>query len=396
MRTFRQIGAVVAMNLKSLPQRAKTSLVIVIGIAGVVAVLISVLSLSTGLADALTATGRPDRAIVLHKQSISEVGSSIPREAVFTILEEPGIARDAAGKPIASAEMLAAINLPRRDNGALGALTLRGVSPQALELRPEIHLVAGRMFRPGLRELIAGQAAQERYKGLEVGGRVRFGDNEWRVVGAFSSGGGAHDSELLADANTVLSAYQRTTFNSITVKLDGPGALARLTRAIAKDSTLPVIVRNETAYYEQQSHTFARVLAVIAHVVGVIMAVGAVFAALNTMYSAVSARSMEIATLRAIGFGAAAVVASVIVEALLLALVGAAIGAGIAWLAFNGNTVSTIGGVQGLAQVVFHLRIGGALIATGIVWACAVGLIGGLLPAIRAARLPVATALRAV
>jgi putative ABC transport system permease protein len=396
MRTFGQIGAVVGMNLKSLPQRANTSLVIVIGIAGVVAVLISVLSLSTGLVHALVATGRPDRAIVLHKQSISEVGSSIPREAVFTLLEEPGIAHDAAGRPIASAEMLATVNLPRRDNGALGVLTLRGVSSEGLELRPEIRLTAGRPFRPGLRELIAGEAAERRYGGLDVGSRVRFGDNEWTVVGAFSSGGGAHDSELMADTNTVLSAYQRTTFNSVTVKLDGPGGLARLAKAISNDSTLPVIVRNETAYYEAQSRTFARLLAVVAHIVGVIMALGAVFAALNTMYSAVSARAVEIATLRAIGFGAAAVVASVIAEALLLALVGALIGAAIAWIAFDGNTVSTLAGGGGLAQVVFHLRIGADLMATGIVWACAVGLIGGLLPAIRAARLPVASALRAV
>ncbi len=396
MRTFRQIGAVVGMNLRSLPQRAKTSLVTVIGIAGVVAVLISVLSLSRGLVHALVATGRPDRAIVLHQQSISEVGSSIPREAVFTLLEEPGIAHDAAGRPIASAEMLATINLSRRDSGALGALTLRGVSPEAFELRPEIRLTAGRRYRSGLHELIAGEAAQRRYRGLDVGSRVRFGDNVWTVVGAFSSGGGAHDSELLADANTVLSAYQRTSFNSVTVKLAGPGALARLERAISKDSTLPVIVRNETDYYEQQSRTFARLLEMIAHVVGVIMAIGAVFAALNTMYSAVSARAVEIATLRAIGFGAGAVVASVIAEALLLALIGALIGAAIAWLAFDGNTVSTLAGGGGIAQVVFHLRIGAGLIATGIVWACVVGLIGGLLPAMRAARLPVASALRAV
>jgi putative ABC transport system permease protein len=397
MRIFRQIGAVVALNLKSLTQRTKTSLVIVVGIAGVVAVLISVLSLSTGLVNALAATGSPDRAIILHKQSVSEVGSSIPNESVVTLLEQPGIAHDASGRPIASAEMLATINLPRRDNGRLGALTLRGVSPEAFELRPEVRLSAGRLFRSGLREVIAGEGARERYKGLEMGGRVRFGDNEWTVVGVFSSGGGAHDSELLADANTVLSAYQRTTFNSVTVKLAGPGALARLSKAVSQDSTLPVIVRNETEYYEQQSQTFARFLAIIAHIVGVIMAIGAIFAALNTMYSAVSARAVEIATLRAIGFGATAVVASVLVEALLLALLGALIGAAIAWLAFDGNTVSTLSGANNsLSQVVFHLRIGPALIATGILWACVVGLIGGLLPAIRAARLPVATALRAL
>ncbi|HEY2592044.1 MAG TPA: ABC transporter permease [Steroidobacteraceae bacterium] len=391
------MAAVVAFNLRSLPQRARTSFVIVIGIAGVVAVLISVLSLSTGLVHALAATGRPDRAIVLHKEAGNEVSSSLPRQTVFTILEEPGIARDGAGKPIASAETLASINIPRRDSGALGALTLRGVSPQAFELRPELRLTAGRLFKPGLRELIAGGAAQERYRGLVVGSRILFDENEWTVVGAFSSSGGAHDSELFADADTVLSTYHRTAFNSVTVKLEGPGALTALNGAVSKDSTLQVSARTETQYYEQESQTFAKLLAFIAYFVGAIMAIGAVFAALNTMYSAVSTRTTEIATLRAIGFGAAAVVASVIVEALLLALIGAAIGAAAAWIAFDGNTVGTIsGGNNDLAQVIFHLRIGPGLIATGILWACVVGLIGGLLPALRAARVPVAMALRAV
>ncbi|MGH8220526.1 MAG: ABC transporter permease [Steroidobacteraceae bacterium] len=396
MSAFRQIAAVVVFDLRTLPQRARTSFVIVIGIAGVVAVLISVLSLSTGLVHALTATGRPDRAIVLHKEASNEVSSSLPRQTVFTLLEEPGIARDAAGKPIASAETLASINIPRRDSGAVGALTLRGISPQAFELRPEIRLTAGRAFKPGLRELIAGSAAQERYRGLAVGSRIRFDENEWTVVGAFTSGGGMHDSELLADADTVLAAYHRTVFNSVTVKLDGPGALTALNRALSTDSTLQVSARTETQYYEQESKLFGRLLAFISYFVGAIMAVGAVFAALNTMYSAVSARTTEIATLRAIGFGAAAVVASVLVEALLLALFGALIGAAAAWIGFDGNTVGTLsGGNDDLAQVIFHLRIGPGLIAIGILCACIVGLIGGLLPALRAARVPVAMALQA-
>jgi putative ABC transport system permease protein len=229
---------------------------------------------------------------------------------------------------------------------------------------------------------------------LGVGDRVKFGDNEWTVVGAFDSGGGAHDSELFGDLETVLSAYNRTSVNSVTVKLDRPSALDSL-NALTKDPTLQLVVQREPAYYEQQSQSFASFLTVIAHFVGAIMAMGAIFAALNTMYSAVSARTTEIATLRAIGFGSGAVVASVLVEALLLALLGALVGAFLAWLFFNGNTVSTIAGNQGVAQIAFKLRVGPDLVAVGIVWACVVGLIGGLLPAIRAARLPVATALRA-
>jgi len=396
MRTMEQILAVSSINLRSLPQRIAPSLVVVIGIAGVVAVLLSVLSLSLGLSGALTTTGRPDRAIILHAQSTDEVGSNLAADTIPTILDAPGIARARDGRPLASAEMLATVNVPRADNGLLGSLTLRGVSPEAFELRPELHLTQGRMFRSGVRELIAGTQAQARFHGLGVGNHVLFDNNDWLVVGTFDSGGGAHDSELLADANTVLSAYQRTAYNSVTVKLADPGALEALRSKLTKDPTLSVVVNRETAYYEQQSHSFAAVLSLIAHVVGVIMAIGAIFAALNTMYSAVSARTVEIATLRAIGFGPLAVVVSVIVEALVLALIGAVAGAALAWAFFDGNTVSTIAGGGGIAQVVFHLHIGRALIATGIVWACIVGLIGGLLPAIRAARLPVATALRAV
>lgn len=396
MRTLEQIMAVSSINLRGLPQRYAPSLVTVIGIAGVVAVLLSVLALSFGLSGALTTTGRPDRAIILHAQSIDEVGSSLAADSIPTILDAPGIARARDGRALASAEMLATVNVPRADNGLLGSLTLRGVSPEAAELRPELHLVEGRMFRSGVRELIAGRQAQARFHGLAVGNRILFDNNEWLVVGAFDSGGGAHDSELLADASTVLSAYQRTAYNSVTVKLTDPAALTILRSKLTKDPTLSVVVNQESAYYEQQSHQFASLLSLIAHVVGVIMAIGAMFAALNTMYSAVSARTTEIATLRAIGFGPLAVVISVIVEALFLALIGALAGALLAWAFFDGDTVSTISGGSGLAQVVFHLHIGRALIVTGIVWACVVGLIGGLLPAFRAARLPVATALRAV
>jgi len=371
--------------------------VIVIGTAGVVAVLLSVLALSTGLAGALTATGSVDRAIVLHAQAENEFGSTLAHDAIPTIMDGPGIARDANHKPIASAEVLASVNLPRRDNGKLNAMTLRGVSAdEVLALRPELHLVQGRLFQSGLRELIVGKSAQERYANLSIGSHVRFGENQWTIVGAFDSGGGAHDSEVLGDVDTVLAAYQRGTYNSVIVKLAGNGALATLRTALQHDPTLSVQAFSETDYYARQSQTFARFLALIARVISIIMAVGAIFAALNTMYSAVSTRAVEIATLRAIGYGAAGVVMSVIIEALLLSILGALVGAGLAWLVFNGNTVSTIGGGGGLAQVVFHLHISSALITLGIVWACVVGLIGGLLPAIRAARIPVALALRAI
>jgi putative ABC transport system permease protein len=397
MNLFKQLVAVSSISLRGLPQRTASSLVIVIGTAGVVAVLLSVLALSTGLADALTATGSADRAIVLHAQATNEIGSNLAHDAIPTILDAPGIAKDSGQRAIASAEALASVNLPRLDNGKLDAMTLRGVSAtELLQLRPEMHLVQGRMFQSGLRELIVGKSAQDRYANLSVGSHVKFGDNQWTIVGVFESGGGAHDSEVMGDIDTVLAAYQRGTYNSVIVKLNGKGALETLRTALTHDPTLSVQVFSEGDYYARQSQTFARVLALIARVISIIMAIGAVFAALNTMYSAVSTRAVEIATLRAIGYGALGVVASVIIEALALSVLGALVGAAVAWVVFNGNTVSTISGSSGLAQIVFHLHIGAALVTLGIVWACVVGLIGGLLPAIRAARIPVALALRAI
>ncbi len=394
MDTAKQIVAVTAMSLKSLPERVAPSFVIVIGIAGVVGVLIAVLSLSRGLADTLAATGRADRAIVLHADANAEVGSVLTRDVVLKVLDAPGIAHGADGRPLGSAEVLATVRLPRKGSGQIAALTVRGVAPQAFVLRPEMRLAAGRMPKRGLHELIAGRAAQARFGTLDVGESVRLGNSSWTVVGTFESGGGdTHEAELFADAETLLSAYQRNTFNSVTVQMVEPQAFGALKAALTGDSTLAVTVTPESLYYRQHSQMFARVLALVANMVGTIMAIGAIFAALNSMYSAVSVRALEIATLRAIGFGASAVVVSVMFEALLLALTGALVGAALAWLFFDGNTVSTVGG-GGIANVIFHLHVGTTLIILGMVWACIVGLIGGLLPAIRAARLPVATALR--
>jgi putative ABC transport system permease protein len=397
MKLMTQLLAVSSISLRSLPSRTISSAVIVIGTAGVVLVLLTVLALATGLSGALSTTGSADRAIVLHQQAANEIGSSLPHDSVATIVDAPGIAKDSAGRAIASAEAIASVNLPRLDNGKLSTLTLRGVSSGELQLlRPELHLVKGRMFQSGLREIIVGKAASERYANLGIGGQPKFGGNQWTVVGIFDTGGGAHDSEVMGDIDTALAAYQRTTYNSVIVKLAGPDSLERLRAALLHDPTLSVEVNLESAYYERQSQTFASVLSIIAKAICTIMAIGAVFAALNTMYSAVSTRAVEIATLRAIGFGAVSVVVSVIVEALALSLLGAAVGAALAWALFDGDTVSQLSGGGGLAQIVFHLHIGAALFTLGIVWACVVGLIGGLLPAIRAARIPVAVALRAI
>jgi putative ABC transport system permease protein len=393
---MKQIFAITALNLRSLPERVAPSLVIVIGMAGVVAVLIAVLSVAQGLANTLSQTGSAGRALILHADAISESTSTLARDAVLTILEKPGISPDAEGRPIYSAEVLTDVNLPRKGSRTLSTLTLRGVNASQLAaLRPEIQVVEGRVMRPGLHEVMAGRAAQSRFGTLQVGQTVKLNDTAWTIVGAFESGGDAHEAELFADAETMVTAYKRASFNAVTVRLTSPAAFRDLQNALLDDPTLAVTASPESTYYQSHSQVFSRTLALVAHLIGTVMAVGAIFAALNSMYSIVSSRSVEIGTLRAIGFGASAVVVSVIVEALVLAVIGALAGLALAWLIFSGNTVGTIGGA-GIPNVIFQLRIGLPLIVTGVLWSLFIGLIGGLFPALRAARVPVVAALRSV
>ena len=393
MSLMKQIAAVTVMNLLGIPSRVGTSLVIVVGIAGVVGVLISVLAMAVGFSAALDHTGRADRAIVMRGGSTSELGSTISRDNALTILDAPGIRKTADGKPIGSAEELVIVGLPQKGTDSGVNVTLRGIGPQGLATRPEIRLIAGRMFQPAVRELIVGKSAAAQFKGLELGSHIAFRDSDWTVVGLFESGGDAHESELLADAETVMSAYRRNLFQSVTVLLDDAAAFDGFKAALTTNPTLSVDVRREPDYYAAMSATLQKVLFFVAYVVGGIMAVGALFGALNTMYSAVSARAVEIATLRALGFGATPVVISVFVEALLLSLAGGVIGAALAWFFFNGDAANTLSG--NFTQLVFHLTIGPSIIILGILWACAIGMIGSLFPAIRAARLPIAVVLRA-
>jgi putative ABC transport system permease protein len=394
MSMLRQIRAVTWMNLRSIPQRFGTSSVIVVGIAGVVAVLISVLAMATGFTHTVLETGRDDRAIVLRGGSNSELASTLSRDTTLTVMDAPGIRKDSGGKAIASAEPVVIVDMPKKSDGSGANVTIRGVGIEAAALRPEIQLAAGRMFQRGLRELIVGRGAEAQFKGLDVGSHIALRGSDWSIVGAFTSHGDSHESELLADAETVLSAYRRNLFQSVVVLLNSKDSFDTFKTALTTNPQLSVDVMRERGYYAQQSQRMSALLAYVAYVVGGIMAVGALFGALNTMYSAVSVRSREIATLRAIGFGSAAVVLSVLIEAMVLSVMGALIGAGLAWLFFNGNVVSTLG--SNFTQVVFRLAVSPALVVLGVLWACAIGLLGGLFPAIRAARLPVATALRAV
>ena len=388
---FRGTIAITLLNLAAIPRRLGSSLVIVIGIAGVVGVLISVLAMAQGFLDTMSHTGRPDRAIVLRGSSQSELSSTISRDNAQVIADAKGVKIDPSGHAIQSAEMVAIVDQPLAASGTPANLTFRGVGPQAFLLRPELKMVAGRMFQPGLHEVIVGKSAQTQFSGLEIGSHLQVRESDWTVVGVFDSDD-SHSSEMMADVDTVLAAYRRGLFQSVTVMLNSASDFDAFKETLTNDPRLSVEVLREPEYYARLSEQLGKILNVIAYVVGSIMAVGALFGALNTMYSAVSARTVEIATLRAIGFGGFPILISVFVEALLLSLVGASIGAALAWIFFNGDAVNSLSG--NFTQVVFKLTITPKLVAMGIIWAAIIGLLGGLFPALRAARRPVVDALR--
>ena len=390
---FKQLTAVIGMSLQTLPQRIGASSVIVIGIAGVVGVLVSVLAMGAGFRHTLADSGRADRVIILRGGSDAELNSNLTRSDVDTISNAPGLAKDASGKALLSNELVTVVNVPKMDTGTDANVTLRGVGLRLTEVRPELKVIAGRMFRPAVRELIAGSGAARQFRGLNVGGVLHLRNADWTVTGIFSSNGDVHESELLADVDTVGSSIERNGYSSAIGLLTGAAEFGRFKDALTTDPQLKVDVQREPEYYAAQSRNLTRVINVVGNTVAIIMAIGAMFGALNSMYSAVAARGLEIATLRAIGFGALPVLLSVMIEALLLSLLGGVIGASLAWLFFNGHSVSTLGAA--FAQDVFQLPVTRALIITGIVWACLIGLLGGFFPALRAARLPVAEAMRA-
>lgn len=395
MKALRQIIAISIINLRSVRRRATASSVIVGSTAGVVAVLISVLAMGVGFARTVAGTGRAVRAIIVSAGARDEPGSSVSREAVTRIVTAPGIRQTPSGEPIADAELLVQFQVPRKTNHKPVNVALRGVGKLAFALRPEIRLVKGRMFRPGLREFIVGRTAQAQYTDLDIGSRVPLPGGQWNVVGVFESRGASSlDSGALGDAETVMTAFHHSWFNSVAARLDGHGSLDRLKRALAADPTLHVQVRRESEYFTSQSRPLNVLLEFVGYFVGGMMAVGAVFSALNTMYSAVNSRGREMATLRAMGFGGGAVVISVLVEALVLAIAGAIIGSLLAWFLFNGHVASMSPDSTG-TQTAFALDVTPGLMGLGIVWAFVIGGIGGLFPAVRAARMPVAQVLTA-
>ena len=388
----RQTLAVTHIGISSLPQRWGASSVIIIGIAGVVGVLVAMLAMGEGFKATLNRTGSDDSAIILRGGSQSETNSVITREQVPLISSLAGIARGADGKPLVSAEASQVVNMVTKADGTDANAQLRGVGDTGWTLRPQIKLIEGRKFNPGMRELVVGKGAQRQYVGLDVGKQVELANQQWTIVGAFESGD-SYESELWSDTETLSSTYQRTSFQSVTVKLDGKDGFKQLKAAMAADPRLKLDVQTTRDYYGKQSEGLTKVISILGTVVGTIMAIGAVFGALNTMYAAVAGRAREIATMRALGFRGLPVVVAVMLETMLLALLGGILGAAVAWLLFNGYSVSTLG--SNFSQVMFQFRVSPELIWNGMKWALGIGLVGGLFPALRAARLPVTEALRA-
>ncbi|HET6395741.1 MAG TPA: ABC transporter permease [Pseudoxanthomonas sp.] len=392
-RGGRQAASVTQVGVSTLAQRLGASSVVVIGIAGVVGVLVALLAMAEGYRQTISSSGDDETAIVLRGGSSAELMSVLSHEAVVAIERAPEIARDADGRPLASPELLVAANLPRKGGSEDGSVTLRGVGPMAWSVRPDVRLVEGRRFEPGRRELVVGRGAQRQFAGLEPGKEVRLGSQTWTVVGVFESGD-SMESEMWADAEIVASTYRRGSSRaSVVARLTSPKAFKAFKATLAADPRLQVEASTTHEYFSSQSEGLTKILRVIGIVVGSIMAIGAVFGALNTMFATVSSRAREIATLRAIGFRGTPVVVAVMLETMLLAAIGGLLGGLLAWLIFNGYTASTLAG--GVAQLSFEFKVTPGLLWEGLKWALAIGFIGGLFPALRAASLPVTDALRA-
>jgi len=390
-----QVVDVTLINLRNVPRRLGTSLVVVVGIAGVVGVLVSVLAMGEGFRHTLASTGRPTRVIMLRAGSEAEMSSGVARDQAFLLASLPGIARDADGRTLVSAELVVMVDLPRKGETDPNNVPFRGVQPAAFTIRNEATIVEGRRFERGVREVIIGRKAAAQFAGLSVGSHIAFRDSDWTVVGIFASDGDVHESEIWADAEVAMSAFRRSGFQSVTATLAdaAESGLQTVKDAVARDRRLSISVIREPEYYAKQASILSKLIGVLGYSVAMFMAIGATFGALNCMYSAIASRQVEIATLRAIGFGGTPVVVSVMLEALLLALLGGSVGGALAYVYCDGATLSTLN-FNTFSQVAFDFRVTRGLLVQGLLWALLIGAAGGLLPAIHAARLPVTHALR--
>ncbi len=382
-----QIKEITVMNIRNLPSRLGSSSVIVVGIAGVVGVLVGLLSMATGFTDALESAGRADRALIMRDGTSSEMNG-------FLSVEQRAIIRAMEGVVHASGEIYVVAAIQKVGTDIDANVVVRGVEQASFQVRPEVQIVTGRNFESGRAEIIVGRRAAVQFRGLNVGDRLPVRDQTWTVVGHFSAGGSAYEGEIWADLANVQSAYRRGGGSStMRLQMESAEAVAALDARLKSDPRFDLTARSEKEHYASQAEQRASLINSFGQAVGIIMAIGAVFAALNTMYSAVSARTVEIATLRALGFGGLPVVVSVMIEAIVLALLGGGLGGALVWFAFDGYTASTLNNVS-FSQVAFDFAVTPELLQMGITWALVLGIVGGLFPAIRASRLPITVALR--
>ncbi len=388
-----QVFAVARFSMRSIPQRKGSSAAAMLGITGVVAVMVGVLSIAQGVLKTMESSAGDTNAIVLRSGSDSEMMSGLGGDDTRIIAEAPGIARDATGA-LASPELFVIINLPMRSTGTDANVPLRGVQIQATKVRDSFNIIQGRMFEWGLNEVVVGIGARDQFSGLDIGSNIEVGQESWPVVGVFEVAGGLAESEIWVDASVLQSAYRRgNSYQAVYVKLDSSDSFDGFKDTLTSDPRLNVKPMREADYYAAQSTTVYNLITGLGTLIAVIMGLGAVFGALNTMYTAVSSRTREIATLRALGFRSGPVIISIVSESLLLALAGGLIGAGLAWLAFDGFRTATMNW-SSFSAITFAFDVNAKLLVQGIVFALIIGLVGGLLPAIRAARQPVAQALR--
>jgi len=387
MNMLRQIVIVSLLGFRTLRQRLWQSLVIVVGVACVTGVLLSMLSMAEGMHQAALNYGDPRTAIVVLRGMIFENLSAIPRDQARIILNAPGIARAPDGSPLSDASAVTFVPAELRRNGARGPIILRTFGKEGQALRPTFHLVAGRMFRPGTHELIAGVKAPFQFKGMALGDKVTLPDGEWPIVGTFATGD-LLDAQLVGDTETVMQSIRHKTYTNVTARLASPSAFAAFRKALTTNPTLAVDVMRLPDWNAQASAGISEFFHLAIYGIGVILAIGALFGCFNTMYAAVESRSNEIATLRALGYAGFAIAVSILLEATMLSVTGGLIGASIAWVLYDG--VQT-----GFGTDVFTLIVSPAMIGTAILWAIAVALLGGLLPSIQAARWTVSEALRA-
>lgn len=388
-----QVASITKVSLQTILERTGSSGAAVFGIAGVVGVFVGVLSMAVGFRQTMTAGGDPRMALVLRSGSDSEMMSILTGQETRLIADAPGIERTGDG-PRVAAELFVVINLPKRSTGTDANVPLRGVEPAAFRVHEDLRIIQGRRFEPGRNEVIVGVGAAREFAGLDLNSKVQVGRNEWTVVGLFTANGGLAESEIWTDATVLQDAYQRgNSFQSVYAQLTSPEAFTEFKDYLTSNPQLNVKVLRLPEYFAEQSTLMTTMITVIGSLITALMFAGATFGALNTMYTAVAARTREIATLRALGFGSGAVVVSVMIESLALALVGGGVGAGVACFAFNGFRAATMNW-QSFSQVTFAFAVTPSLLLGGVAIALSIGFFGGLLPAIRAARLPVAAALR--